>query len=74
MQKKPTTLRKKATIDQVTTMFAGTQAIIIVSDHQYQWLAGGYDLEIETFLNVAGMAVTWSIVAFCAVLAHMMQH
>ena len=26
---------------------AGTQARIKVSDHQYQWLAGGYDLEIE---------------------------
>ena len=27
--------------------FAGARAIIKVSDHQHQWLAGGYDLEIE---------------------------
>ena len=25
---------------------AGTRVIIKVSGHQYQWLAGGYDLEI----------------------------
>ena len=25
---------------------AGAQAVIKVSGHQYQWLAGGYDLEI----------------------------
>ena len=29
--------------------FVGTQVIIKVSGHQYQWLAGGYDLEIEHF-------------------------
>ena len=28
---------------------AGAQAIIKVSGHQYQWLAGGYDLEIGHF-------------------------
>ena len=27
----------------------GTQAIIKVSGHKYQWLAGGYDLEIGYF-------------------------
>ena len=67
------TLRKTATIHQVTIMLAiskkvlfprhnhllttgtddpslaGAQAIIKVSGHQYQWLAGGYDLEIGPF-------------------------
>ena len=28
---------------------AGAQAIIKVSGHQHQWLAGGYDLEIGQF-------------------------
>ena len=28
---------------------AGTWAIIKVSSHKYQWLAGGYDLEIGHF-------------------------
>ena len=28
---------------------AGAQAIIKMSGHQYQWLAGGYDQEIEHF-------------------------
>ena len=28
---------------------AGARAIIKVSVHQYRWLAGGYDLEIERF-------------------------
>ena len=28
---------------------AGTQAMIEVSGHLYQWLAGGYDLEIGHF-------------------------
>ena len=28
---------------------AGALAIIKVSSHQYQWLAGGYDLEIGHF-------------------------
>ena len=66
-------LRKKATIHQVTTMLAtsinvlftghnhllitstddpslaSAQAIIKVSGHQYQWLAGGCDLEIGHF-------------------------
>ena len=32
--------------------------------HQYRWLAGGYDLEIGHFLEVASMVVTWWIVAF----------
>ena len=27
----------------------GARAIIKVSDYQYQWLAGGYDLEIGHF-------------------------
>ena len=35
-----------------------------VSGHQYQWLAGGYDLEKGHFLEVASMVVTWWIVAF----------
>ena len=66
-------LRKKASIDQVTTMLAtsknvpfpghnhllttgtddpslsGTRAITEVSGHQYQWLTGGYVLEIGHF-------------------------
>ena len=33
-----------------------------MSGHQYQWLAGGYDLEIGHFLEVASMVVTWWIV------------
>ena len=28
---------------------AGAQAIIKVSGHQYGWLVGGYDLEMEQF-------------------------
>ena len=43
---------------------AGARGIIKVSVHQYQWLAGGYDLEIKTFLKVASIVVTWWIVAF----------
>ena len=49
------TLHKKRTIHQVTTMLttcknlAGARAIIKVLDHQYQCLAGGYDLEIGQF-------------------------
>ena len=45
------TLGKKHTIHQVTTMLAtfGTRSIIEVSDHQYWWLVGGYDLEIGHF-------------------------
>ena len=39
---------------------AGVRAIIKVSGHQYQWLAGGCDLEI-----VVSMVVTWWIVFFC---------
>ena len=45
------------------TSLAGTRAIITMLGHLYQWLAGGYDLEIE----VANMVVTWWIVFFCAV-------
>ena len=49
-------LCKKAIIHQVTTMLAtsklaGAQAIIKVLGYQYQWLAGGYDLEIGHFLK-----------------------
>ena len=40
------------------------RAIIKVKGHQHQWLAGGYDLEIEQFLEVASMVVSWSVVAF----------
>ena len=40
-------LCKNATIHQVTTMLAGAQVIVKVSGHQYRWLAGGYDLQIE---------------------------
>ena len=40
--------------------------IIKVSGHQYRWLAGGYDLENMTFLEVASMVVTWWIVGFFA--------
>ena len=58
------TLCNKATIHQLTTMLstsknvlvpgqniAGARAIIKVKghQHQYQWLAGGYDLEIGHF-------------------------
>ena len=31
------------------TYLAGARSIIKVSGHQYQWLAGGYDLEIGIF-------------------------
>ena len=34
-----------------------------VSGHQYQWLAGGYDLEIVHFLEVVSMVVSWWIEA-----------
>ena len=43
------TLCKKVTIRQVTSMLTGAQAIVKVKSHQYQWLAGGYDLELEHF-------------------------
>ena len=39
----------KNTIHQVFTLIitlADAQVIIKVLDHEYQWLAGGYDLEI----------------------------
>ena len=54
----------------------GARVIIKVSGHQYQWLAGGYDLETEHFLEVASMVVIWWIVAFftqCA-LAYLKAH
>ena len=35
-----------------------------MKDHQYRWLAGGYDRKIGQFLEVASMVVTWWIVAF----------
>ena len=37
---------------------AGTLAIIKVSGHQYQWSAGGYDLEMKHFFEMASMVVT----------------
>ena len=37
-----------------------------MKDHQYKCLAGGYDLEIGHFLEVARMVATWWIVAFFA--------
>ena len=40
------------------------RVIIKVKCHQHQWLAGGYDLEIGQFLEVASMVATWWIVAF----------
>ena len=45
---------------------AGVRAIIKMSGHQYQCLAGGYDLEIG-HLEVASMVVSWWTVAFSAV-------
>ena len=45
---------------------AGTRVIIKVSGHQDQWLAGGYNLEIEHFLEVDSMVVSWWIVFFLA--------
>ena len=47
----------------VINSVAGTWAIIKVLGHQHRWLAGGYDLEIGHFLEVASMVVTWLIVA-----------
>ena len=51
-----TIAQKRHTSHQVTTMLAtsknvltGAPAIIKVSGHQYQWLAGGYDLTIGHF-------------------------
>ena len=49
---------------------APARVIIKVSGHQYSWLADGYDLEMEHFLEVASMVVTWWIVAVCPVYAH----
>ena len=65
------TLHQKATIHQVTTMLATSKkswgsSIIKVLGHQYRWLAGGYDLEIEHFRSPS-MVVTWWIGFFCAV-------
>ena len=48
---------QKAPTYQVTTMlatskivlFSGARVIIKVLGHKYQWLAGGYDLEIGHF-------------------------
>ena len=44
-------LGKKATIHQLTTMLstASARAITKVKGRQYQWLTGGYDLEIGLF-------------------------
>ena len=50
--------------DTLTIARAPARVIIKVSGHQYWWLAGGYDLEIGHFLEVANMVVTWWIVAF----------
>ena len=41
----------------------GVQVIIKVLGHQYQWLVGGYDLEIG-LLEMASMVVSWWLVAF----------
>ena len=43
---------------------ADAQVIIKVSGHQYLCLAGGCDLEIGHFLEVASIVVTWWIVTF----------
>ena len=45
-------------------ILAGAWVIIKVSGHQYQWLAGGYDLKIRTFFEVASTVVIWWIVFF----------
>ena len=45
-------------------LLTGTQVIIKVLGHQHLWLAGGYDLEIRHFFEIASMVVTWWIVAF----------
>ena len=42
-----------------------------MSGYQYRWLAGGYDLKIGDFVEVASMVVTWCIVAFLCALEHM---
>ena len=55
--------------DTLIITLAGTWAMIKVSSHQYRWLAGGYNLEVgHTFLEVAGVVVTWWIVAFLSCL------
>ena len=53
----------------LTYISTGARAIIKVSGHQYGWLAGGYDLKMGYFLEVASMVVTWWIMCFfvCAV-------
>ena len=53
---------------------AGARVIIKVSGHQYRWLAGGYDLEIGHFLEVASMVVTWWIMAFCTWIPYHIYH
>ena len=50
------------------------RVIIKVKGHQYRWLAGGYNLEIGHFLEVANMAITWWIVAFLATLTSYEQY
>ena len=44
-----TTLLALHTLQKSHYPFAGARAIIKVSSHQCQWLAGGYDLEIGHF-------------------------
>ena len=57
---------KKAIIHQVTTMLATWKCWCLgdkVSGHQYQWSAGGYNLD-RTFLEVSSMVVSWWIMFF----------
>ena len=54
------------TIDTDEPSLAGVQVIIKALSHQYWWLAGGFDLEIGHFLEVASMVVTWCIACCCA--------
>ena len=46
-------------INQKQVTGAGAQAIIKMLGHQDRWLAGGYDMDIGPFLEVASMVAKW---------------
>ena len=58
----------------LATSKTSAQTITKVSGHQYQWLAGGYDLEIGHFLKWLAWWLPGGQWRFCAVLLGMCFH
>ena len=52
--------------DDSTLCLSLARVIIKLKGHQYQWLAGGHDLEIGHFVEVARLVVSnWDRKHFC---------